>query len=197
MTCNTTWCNMVMGSKENAPACAYCGVLLNHMRKSFPTSHIIEAVDAIENVVGTHALLSTYRNIAKERTRRYTESYACSCCHHFTETRLCRGSHILPLFSLYTQLQFMIVDEKRHLDTRIVHKLARNVCSRGNYFLFIFSHEHQALIKKIANQSMTEVTRIISLDILQRGDSTFFVHNARMAELLREKVPHEQKEKKN
>lgn len=184
-----------MGSKENAPACAYCGVLLNHMRKGFPTNHILESVNVIENAVGSHALLSTYRNIAKERASRHTESFACACCHHFTETRLCKGSHVLPLFSLYTQLQFMIVDEKRHLDTRIVHKLARNICSKGNYFFLIFSPEHQVLLQRIARESMTEVTRIISLDVLQRGDSTFFVHNARMAELLREKIPGEQKEK--
>ena len=128
---HTTWHNIVCGNRANepTPACLFCGCLLKgRVRKSMSLVKIEEEMERLAAVCGEHFIVNTARNIVRTRREHSHEALLCACCHHFAESRFSKGHNVLPMLALYMQLNTLVYGNNLHLDTRIVHKLAQQLC---------------------------------------------------------------------
>lgn len=197
----TTWVNMVCGNRaeEPVPGCLLCGCLLkNRVRKGMAVEKIEAELEKFEEQQIEHFILSTTRNIVASRLQYSDEALLCTCCHHFAESRMQKGHNVLPMLALYMQLNTLVYGENMHLDTRLVHKLAVQVCedvaevgeevnnASSNFYLSMFPQSHVILLQEIAKNSMQQTTRLTAEFFVEQNSNPLFVHNARVAELLRE-----------
>ena len=177
---------------------------------------IEEEMERLAAVCGEHFIVNTARNIVRTRREHSHEALTCACCHHFAESRFSKGHNVLPMLALYMQLNTLVYGNNLHLDTRIVHKLAQQLCecrvdpdneldeldeldelgelgkqdkpeaNLHNFYLQILPQRHVELLREIAAHSMQETTRLTTLFFAEQNNNTLFLHSARAAELLRE-----------
>jgi len=173
-------------------------LLKNRARKGMALEKIEAELERFRELGVEHFIVNTTRNIVTSRKQYSEEALLCTCCHHFAESRMQKGHNVLPMLALYMQLNLLVYGDNMHLDTRIVHKLAQQICeevtieeneecnNQKNFYMTMLPEQHVELLQEIAVHNMQETTRLTAMFFVKQNDNPLFVHSARTAELLRE-----------
>ena len=183
----TSWVKMVAHEAYGVEAaCITCGCLLKTKRKRMSVSRLMKGVQGILDEHGEHRIVRTQLNVLGERSKISQDCSCCLCCHHWIENRLNKNIVIVPLLSVHLQIRF-VAHGKKKVDTRILHKIASNLNEPNNFYRTLFGKDELELFGRLSQQPMTELKHELVAFYYAQNNAPLFVHNAKMAELLRER----------
>ena len=199
----TTWEILALGSL-NPIGCLLCGAVITGPRKTLPLPAIDDALQKLEKkeTAGASALVRTCRNIVNTAQLVHADLApadiafnACACCHYWFQRRAQRSIPLIPLLTLQWHLEVVhcerrkAAQKERTFDVRVLQRLCRALtCEHDgvrNYYLTVFSSAHQEIIREIAKSTIAKVSNRHALWFRRRNICTPFLHNARVAELVR------------
>lgn len=187
---NTSWINMVAPEAYGVePACIACGCMLKGKKKRMQVARLVHGVKNVVKAHGEHHIPRTVLNVMKARAQVQKDCFCCLCCHHWIENRFNKNVTIVPLLSFHLQVRFLTHGKKK-VDTRIMHRIACSLNETGNFYRTMFSCAELHLCARIASQPMMQLKHELVVHFDRQNAFPLFVHNAKTAELLREKKNH-------
>ena len=190
-------------------ACAGCGTAEPQNGRAYAADALLAVVDASMEAqglaLGDDPVLETMGNLCAsgialhEQAARGGEATLCLCqtCSTWLLQRSGHARSLLPLQALQWYLRTTSpIPGLRHVDTRVLYKLACAVAERHfwhtNVYRDSFYPEEQALLDRIAAAPPAQLKPLVAAHFLRQNGGSLFVPSGKVAEFLREHLPHMQ-----
>lgn len=188
-------------------ACASCGTLDPQNNKNVCAEMLLDVYEDCRErqgiAIGADRLIEVAVNMCNsalawhEAEPHGPDPTLCLCqtCNTWLMQRRGQARNLLPLQALQWYFRTTLpLPGLRHIDTRVLYKLACAVAERWfnhtNPFRLCFYPEEQALLDAIAASPPTDIKPLVAAHYLQQNAGSGFMPSAKTAEFLREHLGH-------